>query len=425
MPTVKELASIGIQHSSTIEAPTHDVRIAAEARAKRFRAAMDKGDPNAARENPNTEDAAALKALAEKEKAEKTKADEAKPVKGTVVDTLLAPPEENKEADPLAEFSEKDPKNINVVKMRTTLETVYKERVAALTEIDRLKSELASKAAAPTSDELAALRRERDELAAAIKLERPENDPEFKAKHIDGRSRLVDKIANKVDAGGGKADDIRDALKMTGKAKDRAIKEALSELDADDKADVRAFIVKLEDQDEERDAYLADADTKRTERRAKQETQTRAQREQETAQLATEFDELTRTLPANFFPLKEAAPNAEGAEAWNVSVREGKELARKALNGELSSRQRTELFLKGARADALLRWGMDQYERANKAEKAAAGLTKSLPEINGRGGPTSREMETAPKANPTRQDLVAEFQARWDRAQKGESAAVD
>jgi hypothetical protein len=425
MPTVEELASLGIEHPDKLEPMPQDVRIAAEARAARFKKAMDTGNPNAARaDSKTTENEAAAKILADKERADKAKADAAKG--GSVVDTLLAPVEKKEDVDPLAEFKDDKSLPANAAKMRLALEKTHKEAQEARAEIERMKAELAGKADPKTFEaELAALRKERDELQIAVSVQNPERDPKFRSEFIDGRTKLIDKMVLKTDAGGGKGDELRDALKMPeGKARAAAIKEALSDLEADDRAPIHSLITKLEDLDERKTEHLASSEKNWKEGQAEREKQTAAQRDQAAKELAADFDEVARALPEKFFPLREAASDVKDADAWNTDIRQGKELARKVLAGEVPRKDVAALVLKGVRSDSLLAWGMAQYERANAAEKTAQGYQKASPEMNGnRRPPTENGSER--KFNPSQQDLASEFKARFDKAMAKETVVVD
>lgn len=299
------------------------------------------------------------------------------------------PKEEKVEASPLDEF--KDPKSVNIAKMRTVLETTHKEREEARKEIERLKSELSTKGdTKATEDRLTAIQKERDELAAAIKLQNPRRDPEYLS-IVEGQTKLLEKIARKTEVAGGKSDEIREALKLTGKAKTTAIKEALSDLDTDDKAPIQSLILKLEESVEQGEEFLSKSETHWKERQAAQETQTLAQKEQSQREFLAQFDAVSKELPANYFPLREASPDAKDSEGWNNDIRAAKELARKIASGEVPAKTAMEVILKGARADALLQWGMAQYERANAAEKNAKGYQQTIPAVNGNRVPPTRE----------------------------------
>ncbi len=296
--------------------------------------------------------------------------------------------------NPLEEF--KDPRTVNVVKMRGVLEKTHAELAEARKEVERLKSEYAPKSEQNASKEqLAALQKERDELSGLLKIQNPKRDPEYK-KIVDGKKFIVEKMSKRVEDFGGKPDAIREALEMKGKAKTAAIKEALSDLDAEDRGPIYALITRFEELEDSEHQFLEEAD-KNWETRAKEdETKTRSQREQEVALLHSEFDEVAQVVPKEFFMLREADPSATDGTQWNSEVKAARELARKVLAGEVPRKDSAAIIMKGVRADALQALYMAERTARVAAEKKAAGYEQAGPNFNGSRTPARKEAGDEP-----------------------------
>lgn len=295
---------------------------------------------------------------------------------GNALDDILDPPKENPkepEKDELAEF--KDPKTANIVRARE----VIGEKIARVKELEKAVEELTAKTSVPSvSPELKsendALKAKIEEMSAYVKAADITLDPEFKSKFIDGRESLLAKAVNRVSDAGGEGQELRDALSMTGKKRNEAVKEVLASLDDTD----RSRVVRLLDQIEELDEQKSDAlkDTGRTweEIQKGRQSQTAAERSKQAQLRSQEIAQVAESLPAEFVLLRKALPSAKDADAWNAEVEQARKDAEFLLGDEAPVADKAKAILKGLRADKL----QELFIAERKARIAAEGELKKF-----------------------------------------------
>jgi hypothetical protein len=320
--------------------------------------------------------------------AAQVKKDETIPplVTKTAVDRILTPPkpvDPPPALDPLAEFKDDKTAAANIPKMR---ELIGKN----LEEIKTLRKEVeeAKKTAVPGKEQeelrvkLETLQKERDQLAEAVKIGNPEKSDEYQQMGRE-RSGLIDKMTNRLTDFGGDGAKLKEALSLSGKAKATALKEALGDLDVDDRTVLRLMAEDLEKLDEKRKDFLTDADknwsTKQQERTAKE----RETQEVKARELAGEIGKLKQTLPEEFFMLRTAEESPEWNEAVSNAFTEAEAMAR----GQRPRDAVLRTLAMGLRAGHLAE--LFKAERAGRlaAEEKLAGRANAGPSIRGQVQP--------------------------------------
>lgn len=315
-------------------------------------------------------------------------------VEKSAVDRILAPPKKEEaapaDANPLDQFKDDKTAAANIPKMRKLIGD-------NIDEIKRLKAEVeeAKKTAAPTKEQeelktrLEALQKERDSLAEAVKIGNPEKSEEYQAMTGE-RSRHIEKMTSRLTDFGGDSDKFKEALALTGKAKTTALKEAMSDLDVDDRAVVRLMVEDLEKLDEKRKDFLADAEGKWTSKQQERTTKEREMSETKARELANEIGTLKKTLPDEFFMLR----TAEESPEWNEGVEKTWTEAEAMARGQRPRNEVLRTLAMGLRAGHLA--DLFKAERAARvaAEEKLTARTGAGPGINGRTPPRSADTGT-------------------------------
>lgn len=228
-------------------------------------------------------------------------------------------------------------------------------------EVHHWKAEVAKAATPDTASkgQLETLQRERDEQRAenaklrdAITALDVRYDPGHKAKFVDGRKDLVSKAAGKLKAFGGNPEALEEALTLPeGKLRSGAIKEALGELDADDRVKVMAAIERVEALEEEEAAILNDPH--KAWETMTQKQQEEAQREHEAAEKtkASIFERVLKTLPGKAKLLTLLDATVEGSDDWNSGVKGAHEYGKRLLGPDATMEEIATAAIKGARYD--------------------------------------------------------------------------
>lgn len=302
----------------------------------------------------------------------------------SAVDRILSPAKvadlaPSAAADPLAEFKDDKTAAANIPKMRALIGQ-------NLEEIKKLKSEVeeARKSVAPAKEQeelrakLDTLQKERDDLAQAVKIGNPEKSEEYQQMSKE-RGSLVDKLTTKLSDFGGDSDKLKDALSLSGKAKATALKEALSDLDVDDRTVLRLMVEDLEKLDEKRKDFLADADKTWSAKQQERTTKEREMLETKARELAGEIGKLKQTLPEEFFMLR----TAEESPEWNESVNNAFAEAEAMAQGKRPREAVLKTLAMGLRAGHLAELFKAERGARVKAEEKLASRANAGPNIRG------------------------------------------
>lgn len=321
------------------------------------------------------------------------------------LDAVLAKtPKEEKpveEPDVLKEFDEK---TANWQRAREVMKTQSGELKTLREKVKSL--ETAPKAEPSVIEELT---KQRDELQAKFQ----QQEDRLKAVNyrfsdeyqslIKDRENVLSKISSRVKSYGGDEKGLLEAVQLPeGKVRTAQIKEALAEVDPEDKPRIYALIEQLESHDEK----LADAEKNSTQKWDELSTRTDAQRAEQVQaaikQLETEFGKVAETIPVTTATLREVPDDVPGAEEWNKEIRSAQKNALRVLkpNGA-DFNESVAIAMKGARYDSLekryLSLHTDYSELKQKYNEAVGsgpdfkGGSKTAPETQKKPGMKYRE----------------------------------
>ena len=323
-------------------------------------------------------------------KKPEVKTAEVKEPSGSAIDDILdpqKPKEQEPEKDELEEF--KDPKTANFTKLRE----ITGEKIAKVKELETKLAELESKVATPVvSPELKAendaLKAKIDEMSAYVKAADISLDPAFKAKYIDGRESIIAKAVARVTDGGGEGQELRDALSLTGKKRNEAVKEILSSLDDTDRSRVVRLLDQVEELDEQKSEALKDTGRTWEEIQKTRQSQTAAEREKSAKLRSQEIAQVAESLPSEFVLLRKALPSAKDADVWNAEVEQARKDAEFLASPDAPVADVATVILKGLRADKLQSLFLAERKARLAAEDELKKFNGSAP------GPQGRSQQT-------------------------------
>lgn len=221
------------------------------------------------------------------------------------------------------------------------LEDHWKGRYAKLeTELAEAKKTAADPAHAEETkrlkEEHEKLKAEHADMLKTIELIGVERSPQFQAKYVTGRNKLVDEAAKKVTKAGGSPEKFRAALELEGRARYDAIEEALDGAPAFVANQLAAAVSQIEALDEEKTEALQNGKGKLTEWAEQETAKQREEGAKMVAAREARFAELVPALAQDVLFLRRVPDGSEGAEEWNKIVDEvvngGKEFLFNASN---------------------------------------------------------------------------------------------
>ena len=291
-------------------------------------------------------------------------------------------------------------------------------------KIETLEAELKTLKSAPAPQQengYTALKEKYDNLEARyndqetrLKSINAEYSDEYRALLSD-REGIVSKIGKRVDAFGGDADRLISALNLPeGKVKSAQIKEALSELDSDDKARVHTLIESLDSHDEKIEAFKSDLPAQFDRMVKDRDAQEQAFIQENLKAMENEFGKITAELPKTTVTLREIPSDIEGAEEWNSEIKLARDTALSVLKpNNADFAQTVNIAMKGARYDSL----EARYIALHKEHAQAVARLKeyegTAPDFKGTPAPSapkkteagsSRYHEALAKINAARQE---------------------
>src|ERR1043166_3299822 len=316
-------------------------------------------------------------------KAETVKKEEAKPAVtpvGDVLDAALAKkPDAVKpevQADPAEEFKDategvkSDVVKDRIVKLKTKLSDVWKERESIAKERDELKGKVRPALEDPEVKKM--LEQKDAELAeykkSIIGLD-IRLDPEFRREFVDGRNAMVQRAALKAKSYGGNSDAIISALSLPeGKARDMAILEALENVDEAGKSKIQSQVLEIEKLDDRANEKLSNSQQTFQEleqRRSQQKYEANQQREKT---IKAEFDNVVSVLSEKSNLVREFDPSVPGATEWNATVKGARERGLVHVMGGNGSTlpKAIEVSIKGELFDDVEKMLLSERERRIK-----------------------------------------------------------
>lgn len=301
-------------------------------------------------------------------------------------------PEKIEEPDVLKEFDEK---TANWQRAREVMKTQSGELKTLREKVKSL--ETAPKAEPSVIEELT---RQRDELQAKyqeqeqrIKGVSAEYSEEFQGM-LAQREGIIGKISSRVKAYGGDAQGLIEALALPeGKIKTAQIKEALAEVDPDDKPRIHALIEQLDTHDEKIADFRKDLPKKWDEISAKRDAELAEHSQAAIKQLEAEFGKVAESIPANINTLRTVAEDVPGASEWNSEIKQAIENGLKVLtpNGA-DFKTSAEIAIKGSRYDSLEKRYLSLHSDYSELKQKYNEAVGSGPDFKGGNKP-------APKAD--------------------------
>jgi hypothetical protein len=302
------------------------------------------------------------------------KKEEAKTEEKTTEDELKSEIPDAKDEDFKSESGK-----ISFKKLRETAVQFEKEAKSLRAEKAKLEATLSTSETKALQDRLDAIQKERDEFSEIVAKSRVESHPDFKAKYVDGRQKLVEKAANIINESGGNADDVKIALNLTGKARVDALRESLSDLDAIQQGRIGKLIDQLDDLDAEREAKVDDSgkffqevEKQNAERTAKEEAEFNAA-------LARSFTEAEKTVSE-----LEVFKKVDGADWWNEKADAMRKAAREEFLNNGDPQAAAKAFLEAKAAHAYRDLYVEERKFAMQQTKELEDLKKELEGIHSR-----------------------------------------
>lgn len=271
------------------------------------------------------------------------------------------------------------------------LDDHWKERYAKLeAELATAKQSAADPAQGEETKRLKAehekLKAEHAEMLKTVELIGVERSPQFQAKYVAGRNKLVDEAVKKVTKAGGSADKFRAALELDGRARYDAIEEALDGAPAFVTNQVAAAVSQIEALDEEKTEALQNAKGTLTEWGEQETSRQREEGEKLNAMREARFSELLPEMAKECIFLRRVPDGTEGAEKWNAIVEEvsngGKEFLFKASNFD----EFASAAVKARAYDHLQGLFISTREENLALQKQIAELMEAEPGSQNRGG---------------------------------------
>lgn len=287
-------------------------------------------------------------------------------------------------------------------KIRPITEARLKKEAELTGEVKRLQSEL-GKVDPKTGETLALTAKERDELKAknaelleVITRINVKYSPEYQAKYVHGRDKLVERAVSRVKEYGGNVEQFAQAMALTGKRRTEAMKVALADVDPMDHPRIISVLDQIQSLDDEAGELesnpqhsFEELESKRSQERARMAEEGQRVRQQE-------FDKVDRSLKSKSFALRTVDPTSEGGSEWNDDVKGAFDRANAHFAPEASIGTLREIAVKGERYD-----GLEKMLTATSKELAAANkrlreYDEASPDFRGSG----KKPDAAAHASP-------------------------
>ncbi len=254
-------------------------------------------------------------------------------------------------------------------------------------------------------ERLATLEKQNEEYLKLVRLTNVENDPEFRARHIEGRAQKVKEVEQIITDAGGEAADVAAALALKGKPRVEALRAISDDLPGYLQGLLGQAVRELDTLDREADAKRADAgkylETREAENR---------QREREKTEASVKMSELGWERAERKAKAELSVFNkVEGNEEWNAKVDKLAVEARRDFDSSQEPEARAGLIMRAHAAEvfrARLAEEMDYSSALEKERDEARAELKKLyagtPNLTGKGGANGetsvKEMDFASRA---------------------------
>lgn len=309
------------------------------------------------------------------------------------LDAILETKPETKPAEEPDVLKEFDEKTANWQRAREVMKTQSGELKTLREKVQQL--ETAPKA---QPNEVAELIKQRDELAQRFQ----QQEERLKAVNyrysdeyqgmVAEREAVLAKISSRMKAYGGDSGALLEALQLPqGKVRTSQIKEALAELDSDDKSRVHALIETLENHEEKLSDVERDLPKKWDDLVAQREVQMAEQAQTAIKQLEVQFGKVIEAIPASTVTLREVPEDVPGAKEWNDEIRTAIDRGLSALKPDGADfNQSVEIAVKGARYDTLEKRYLALHKDYVEAKKRLSEFDQSGPDFKGTPKPAEK-----------------------------------
>lgn len=262
------------------------------------------------------------------------------------------------------------------------------------TKIKELEFKLTAPKAAP--DEVAALTKKTEELQAElterenrIKAINAEYSTEYQTM-IQDRTSQLGKISSRMKAFGGDGEALAEAVALPlGKVRTAQIKEAMTDVDPDDRARLHTLIENYESHEDKIADFRKDLPKKFDEIQAVHENQVREHQAKMVKQLEAEFVKISEQLPESIVTMREVPDDVPGGTEWNREIVEARTNALRVLKPDGADfNESVSIALKGARYDTLEKRYLELHKDHTELKKQMAEYDSSGPDFKGGGKPT-------------------------------------
>jgi len=204
---------------------------------------------------------------------------------------------------------------------------------------------------------------------------------------------VLNKVATKMKySGSERAEDLVAALGMPeGKMKTLAVKDALSELDNDDKIAVRALLERLDETDEKIADFKKDLPGQFDRLKAQRDLTAREQAEKDSKLQEAEFNRILGDLPKDVVMLRRIPENATGAKEWNARIDRVTSSALNVLRPNGADFKKTvEIDVKGHLFDDVWNDYVSQSKELKEARARLKEFDSGSPDFKGVKAPTGK-----------------------------------
>lgn len=254
-----------------------------------------------------------------------------------------------------------------------------------------LEQELSKLKEAPKAqpDEILAITKERD----ALKEKYEKQEESLKALNyqysetfqnmVADRDAHVNKIQARVERLGGDTEKFMAALAMPdGRAKNAQIKEALAEVDSEDRTRIHTLLETLDEKNEKLALEAKNSSSKWDELQTKRSAELAEEQAKGLKSIETTFSQIASALPETVVTMREVP----GDDEWNAEIKAAMETAMRVLTpGGSDQKESMEIAIKGGRYDSLEKRLLSVHKELVEARKRLSEYDSGGPEF--KGGP--------------------------------------
>ena len=236
---------------------------------------------------------------------------------------------------------------------------------------------------------LAELEKQNAEHLATIRKVNVELDPAWRAKHIDGRAKLVGKAKEIATESDIDAAAMESALTLKGKAGAEALRDITSGMDQIQASRLGRIIEDLRSLDESADATRTNPDTYLQERQKQEEERANKERAEFIKSTQLTYESVEKKLASDLEVLKPV----DGLDWWNKKGEEIRSKARSTFETNTDPAVAAEVCIRAEAMEVYRDYYLKEREHSEGLEKTLAERDEELrklygksPSLGGRGG---------------------------------------